>query len=39
MPIGQNNMNNKSDDQLLIVQATIDSIRQYYDDKMKNITE
>ena len=32
-------MYNKSDDQLLIIQATIESNRQDYNEKMKNLTE
>ena len=32
-------MDNNSDHQLLIVQATIEANRKYYDDKIKNITE
>ena len=32
-------MNEKSDDQLLIMQATIESNRKDSDDKIKNITE
>ena len=32
-------MNNKSDEQLLIVKATIEANRQDYDEKMKNLTE
>ena len=33
------NMDNKSDEQLLIRQATIESNRKYSDEKMKNLTE
>ena len=32
-------MENKSDEQLLIMQSTIESIRKYYDEKAKNLTE
>ena len=32
-------MDNKSDDQLLIVQATIEPNKQDSDEKMKNLTE
>ena len=32
-------MDNKSDEQLLIRQATIESNRKYSDEKMKNLTE
>ena len=32
-------MDNKSDDPLLIIQFTIESIRQDYDDKIKNLKE
>ena len=39
MTSGQKNMDNKSYDQLLIMQATIESNRKYYDERMKNITE
>ena len=39
MPSGQNNMDNKSDDQLLIVQATIESNKQDSDEKMKKLIE
>ena len=39
MPIGQKNMDNMSDDQLLIIQVTIDTYRQDYDEKMKKFIE
>ena len=39
MPNGKNNMDKKSDNQLLIMQATIDSNRQDYDEKTKKLTE
>ena len=39
MTSGQNKTNNKSDDQLLIMQATFEDNRKYYDEKIKNITE
>ena len=39
MPSGQNNMDNKSDDKLLIIQATIETNRQYSDEKTNNLTE
>ena len=32
-------MDNKSYDQLLIMQATIESNIQYYDEKVRNLTE
>ena len=32
-------MDNNSDDQLLIMKATIKSNRKYYDEKMKNLKE
>ena len=32
-------MDNKSDDHLLIMQATVEANRQYYDEKMNNLTE
>ena len=32
-------MDNKSDNQLTIMQATIDSNRQYYDERIKKLTE
>ena len=32
-------MNNKSDERLLVIQATIESNRQDYDDKIKNLIE
>ena len=32
-------MDYKSDEQLLIIKATIESNKQYYDEKMKNLTE
>ena len=32
-------MDNKSDDQLLIMQATIKTNRKYYHEKMKKLTE
>ena len=35
MPIGQNNMDNKSGEQFIIMQATIDDNRYYHDDKMR----
>ena len=34
----KNKMNNKSDCQLLVIQATIESNRQYYDEKMIKFT-
>ena len=39
MPSGRKNMDNKSDDQLLIMQATIESKRQDFDERIKKITE
>ena len=39
MPSGRNNTDNKSDDKLLIIQATIEYIRQDYDEEMKRTTE
>ena len=36
MPSGQNNMDNKSDEQLLITQATIETNKKEYDEKTKN---
>ena len=39
MPSGQNKMDNKSDDQLFIIQATIKSKSQDFDDKVGNIKE
>ena len=39
MPSGQKNMDNKSDDQLLIMQATIESKRLDSDNKIKKLTE
>ena len=39
MPIGWNNVDNKLDDQLLIMQATTESNGQDYDEKMKMLTE
>ena len=35
----EENIDNKSDEQLLMVQAAIEANRQYSDYKMKNITE
>ena len=32
-------MDNKSDEKLLIKQDTIESNKQYYDEKMKNLTQ
>ena len=32
-------MDNKSDDQLIIIQATINFNRKYYDEKMNNLKE
>ena len=37
--IGQNNVDNKPDDQLFIMQDTIEPSRQYSDEKTKNIIE
>ena len=34
----KNNMDNKSDFRLLVIQATIESNRQYYDEKMIKFT-
>ena len=39
MPTGRNKTDNKSDDQLLIMQATIEANRQYYHEKMNHLTE
>ena len=39
MSSGQNKLDNKSDDHLLIVQGTIESSRQDSDKKAKNLTE
>ena len=39
MPSGKKNMDNMSDDQLLIIQVTIDAYRQDYDEKMKKFIE
>ena len=39
MKSGQNNMDNKSDYQLLIMTAMIETNRQDYEEKMKNLTE
>ena len=39
MTSGRNNMDNNSDDQLLIMQATIEVNKQNSDEKTKNITE
>ena len=38
MPNGRNKMDNNSDYQLLIMQATIESNNQYSDDKIKKLT-
>ena len=38
MPSGRNKMDNKSDYQLLIMQATIESNNKYSDDKIKKLT-
>ena len=38
MPIRQNNIDNKADDQLLIMKYKIDANRQEYDDKMNPMT-
>ena len=39
MPSGENNINNKSDGQLLVFQAIIYCNRQDSDEKMKKLTE
>ena len=39
MPSGQKNMDNKSDDQLLMMQARIEGNNQDSDEKMKNLTQ
>ena len=39
MPSGKKKMDNMSDDQLLIIQVTIDAYRQDYDEKMKKFIE
>ena len=39
MPIGRKNMDNKSDDQLLSMQATIETNKKYSDRKRKNLTQ
>ena len=39
MPSGQKNMDNKSDYQLLIMKAVIESNRQDYDNKNKKLAE
>ena len=39
MPWGRNKIYNKSDYQLLIMQARIEFNRQYSDEKIKNLTE
>ena len=39
MTNGRNKMDNKSNYQLLIMQATIEANRQDYDKKTKNLTE
>ena len=39
MPIGRNKMDNKSDDQLLTMQATIDANRQDSVEKINKLTE
>ena len=39
MPIGRNNMDNKSYEQLLVIQAKIEANRQDYDEKMKKLIE
>ena len=39
MSSGENKTGNKSNDQLCIMQATIDANRQDSDEKMKNLTE
>ena len=39
MPSGQNKIDNKSDDQLLIMQATIEANRKDYGEKTNKLTE